>query len=117
LLAFLAAVEVVLVVALWAGDADGSIPVVITVFGTVIGILGGIVIGLLAGRLNDEHLKAPVWLLALLFTYAAIQPLYPVVQGVLKSFVITGEQPLQIASESFGMQVPACSSAWQGFAN
>lgn len=52
-------------------------------FGAVIGIFGGMFLGLLVGQLDNEYLGAPVWLLALLFGYAAIQPLYPVLHGTI----------------------------------
>jgi hypothetical protein len=46
------------------------------------------------GQLDNKHLECPVWLLAMLFGYAAIQPLYPILQGVLSTF--GGTDPTQI---------------------
>jgi len=60
-----------------------GLKLIIIVFGAIVGIVGGMVFGLLVGQLDSYHLDAPVWLLAILFGYAAIQPLYPILHDVL----------------------------------
>jgi hypothetical protein len=60
-------------------------------FGAIVGIIGGIVFGLFVGQLDSKHLDAPVWLLAMLFGYAAIQPLYPILQGVFSALAPTNK--------------------------
>lgn len=62
---------------------DENRELVILISGSCFGILGGMFLGLLVGQLDSEHLGAPIWLLALLFGYAAIQPLYPVLHGAI----------------------------------
>lgn len=67
----------------------------ITLFGVIGGLVGSVVVGLLVGQLDNKHLDCPVWLLAMLFGYAAIQPLYPILQGVLGMF--GGNDPNHVA--------------------
>jgi hypothetical protein len=66
----------------------------ITLFGVIGGLVGSMVVGLFVGQLDNKHLDCPIWLLAVLFGYAAIQPLYPILQGVLSTF--GGGNPAQL---------------------
>ena len=57
------------------------------VIASSIGVYGGVVLGLLAGRLNSRLIGAPGRIVAFMFCYASLQPLYPL-------FSIRGEATL-----------------------
>lgn len=61
-----------------------SLQLLLGFYGIIVGLLGTLIFGLFVVQLKDKHLNAPVWLIALLLCYAAIQPLYPVLHGVFK---------------------------------
>lgn len=83
-----------------APDSAVATERVILYFGAVIGIFGGMFLGLMVGQLDNEYLDAPVWLLALLFGYAAIQPLYPILHSTATAWGVTNALPKELVDGS-----------------
>jgi hypothetical protein len=51
-------------------------------FNWFLGIAGATALALFVGRLDSKFINAPVWVIGLLYIYASIQPLYPVINPV-----------------------------------
>jgi hypothetical protein len=88
---------------------------VIVSFGAVIGVFGGMFLGLFVGQLDNEHLGAPIWLLALLFGYAAMQPLYPLLHGTIHAAGVGEALSLDMANlpESVKKMVESAKSVME----
>jgi uncharacterized membrane protein YeaQ/YmgE (transglycosylase-associated protein family) len=92
LVAIIGAVELLVVLPLLI-EGKAPSPLLSAAFGVMVGSVGGMVLGLFVGQLDNDHMAAPMWLLALLFGYAVIQPLYPALKEPLKALAASAVHP------------------------
>jgi hypothetical protein len=78
---------------LWPEQFKVQVEGVRTFLNYFLGIAGAVVLALFVGRLNSKFIDAPIWVIALLYVYAAIQPLYPV--------IISGQEQDKISGAVF----------------